>query len=281
MPRPAPVGGRRSKQLRTALRTVRTGRPSTTRRSAQSDLLPFVKERYTDPEDTTERLRALLAALEERDDRRAVFLSIYSQMTAAVADRVDRGDFADPEWVGDYLVAFANHYRRAVRDYEAGSLDDVPDPWQLAFDAGDRGDTLLVQDAALGVNAHINYDLAYALDDVGTSPDTVAKYQDHSAIADVIRAVVDDAQQSLVERDAAAVETLDDSLGRFDEWVTVLTIDECRDSAWRTAKALDSRFGPRRWLACWLNDVTATGAAYAIMDVEPNGLVSDARVDAA
>jgi hypothetical protein len=41
-------------------------------------------------------------------------------MTGAVADRIERGGFLGPDWVGRYLVEFANHYRRAVHDFERG-----------------------------------------------------------------------------------------------------------------------------------------------------------------
>ncbi|MDX1748331.1 MAG: DUF5995 family protein, partial [Halobacteriales archaeon] len=38
-------------------------------------------------------------AFERRDDRRAVFLTIYSRVTGEIADRIARGDFTDTEWV--------------------------------------------------------------------------------------------------------------------------------------------------------------------------------------
>lgn len=261
----APPGGRRRKQVRTALRTFRTGRPPAGCRDRTSELRSFVDEPYADPTGAARQLEGLLESFEDREDRRAVFLDIYARMTAAVAARIERGEFADPDWVADYLVAFANLYREAVLAYETGCLESVADPWQLAFQAADRGDTLRLQDAALGVNAHVNYDLAYALDRVGVEGDREQKYADHSVVTEVIRRLVDDAQDSLVARDAVAVETLDESLGRFDEWLTVFTIDECRDSAWRTALALNSEFGIRRRFARWVNDVTSTGAAYLIL----------------
>ena len=151
--------------------------------------------------------------------------------------------------------------RSAVRDYESGDLSSLADPWQLPFEAAENGDSLVLQDALLGVNAHINYDLAQAVDEAGVRPDRQAKYDDHSRIIDVIATVIDDAQDWLVEYGADGIEAVDESLGRLDEHLMVLTIDECRDSAWRTAVALNSRFRTRRRLARWINDVTSTGAA--------------------
>lgn len=262
---PTGSGGKRRRQLRSAVHGLRVRGSLASERSGDPELLALVDNPYTDLDETHERLGELLAAFEARGDRRAVFLAIYWRMTDAVADGVRAGEFENPAWVREYLIAFANLYRRAVRDYERGALARVPDPWQLAFDTATGGDSLVVQDAALGVNAHINYDLALALDDVGIERNRRQKYDDHAAVIDSIADLVDEAQDGLAARDADGLATLDDSLGGFDEWLTVRAIHECRESAWRTAVALHSRSRLRRRLARWLNDVTATGAAYLIL----------------
>ncbi|MDS0280540.1 DUF5995 family protein [Haloarcula onubensis] len=273
------LDGRRYRRLRSAARAVGTPRSVPDERSGDPDLLALVAAPYTDVDAVHEGLGELLSAFEARDDRRAVFLGIYARMTAAVGRRIKRGAFADPAWVADYLVAFADRYRVAVRAFEAGDADALAEPWSLAFEAAERGDSLVLQDAMLGVNAHINYDLALALDDVGVGTDRAAKYADHCAIIDVIAGLVDEAQDGLADRDADGLATLDSALGRFDEWLTVTTIDECRDSAWRTAVAMDSRFRTRRRLARWLNDRTATGAAHLIRGSQASGTVHGALVD--
>ncbi|SDN11860.1 hypothetical protein SAMN04487949_3432 [Halogranum gelatinilyticum] len=268
-------GSTRRKQLRVAVGGVRRGSSTDPRPRRDPELLGLVADPYLDVTDAHERLVGLAAAFEEREDRRAVFLNIYARMTAAVAEGIDRGDFADPEWVSAYLVEFANLYRQAVYDYEAGNAELVPEAWQLAFDAAARGDGLVVQDAALGVNAHINYDLALTLAAVGTESGRREKYADHHAVTDVISHLLDETQDALAERDAPGLETVDDSLGRLDEWLLVFTIDECRDSAWRTAVALQSQFGPRCRLARWLNDVTARGVARLILSSQANETVHE------
>lgn len=257
--------GTRRKQLQVAVGGVRRGASTCVRSQRDPELLALVAEPFLDVDDVHDRLRDLSAAFHDRADRRVVFLEIYARMTAAVAAGIDRGDFADAEWVSAYLVEFANLYRQAVYDYEAGNFAEVPEAWRLAFDAAHRGDSLVVQDAALGVNAHINYDLALTLAAVGVGPDRHEKYADHNAITDIIRDLLDETQDALAERDAPGLETVDDSFGRLDEWLLVFTIDECRDSAWRTAVALQSRFSVRCRLARWLNDVTARGVAHLIL----------------
>lgn len=114
----------------------------------------------------------------------------------------------------------------------ARAVDALADPWYLAFEAAESGDSLGLQDATLGVNAHSNYDLVLALYDVGVGTDRDAKYADHCAVIDVVAGLDDETQDALADRDADGLVTLDSSLGRFDEWLTVAAIDECRDSAW-------------------------------------------------
>ncbi len=274
-----PAGGRRSKQLRSAIHTLRNRRPAPHGRDGERELLTLVEEPFAEVGEAHRRLQELQSAFESRNDRRAVFLSIYTEMTGAVAERIQAERFTDPEWVGEYLVAFANLYRQAVRDYETGDLSSLADPWQLAFEAAENGDSLILQDALLGVNAHINYDLALAVDEAGVRPDQQTKYADHSRITDVISMVINDAQESLVEYGADGIETIDESLGQLDEHVMVLTIDECRDSAWRTAVALHSKSRTRRRLARWINDVTSTGAAYIILSTKTSDRLQEMLAD--
>lgn len=263
-----PAGGRLRKQLRSVVRTVRERRPTPHRREGDPELLALVEEPYSDVGEVNRRLQELLSAFESRDDRRAVFLSIYSQMTYAVSRRIRQNGFEDPDWMADYLVKFAYLYREAVRDYEHGDLSSLADPWQLAFEAAEDNDSLVVQDAMLGVNAHINYDLALAVEEVGVGPDRTERYKDHSRVTDIISDVIDDAQDLLIEHGGDRLDTVHDLPGRLDQFASVLTIDQCRDSAWRTAVALNSRFSTRRKLAQWLNDVTSTGTAYLILSTK-------------
>jgi hypothetical protein len=272
-------GGRRRTQLGAATRVLRDGRPSAGDRDGDSHLLALLEEPYAGMSDAEERLTDLRAAFDARDDRRAVFLSIYTRMTEAVADHVRESEFLDPGWVGEYLVAFANLYREAVYDYERGAMDSLADPWQVAFEAAEDGECLVVQDAALGVNAHINYDLAIALTRVGIDGAPETRRTDHDAVIGIIGSLVDDAQESLVARGARGLATLDASVGQLDETMTLLTIDQCRDSAWRTAVALHSRFETRRRFARWINDVTATGAAYLILSSRASDLVHGTLAD--
>src|SRR5687767_9191238 len=62
---------------------------------------------------TLDEVVADLWAIEQRflarQDRRAIFATLYGVVSAEMRHRVARGDFLDPAWVHRYAVAFANH----------------------------------------------------------------------------------------------------------------------------------------------------------------------------
>jgi hypothetical protein len=264
------------KQATAVGKRVREGRPGTSGGSAgDQEVLDLVAEPYDSVAESERRLTDLQRVFATREDDRAVFLAVYARTTEAVAARIERDEFEDPDWVADYLVAFANRYRQAAHDYERGDLAAVADPWQLAFDSAAAPDSLVIQDALLGVNAHINYDLAFALADVGIEADRTAKLEDHRAVTDVLRTIVDDIQNLLAEAYAPGLEHVDESMGRADERLAIFTIDECRSSAWRNAVGLCSRFRVRRWVARRVTHATATGAAYLLLSTRASDTVHE------
>ena len=161
-----------------------------------------------------------------------------------------------------YLITFAEYYRRAFLSYEQGRVEAVPDPWRIAFGMATRGEGLIVQDAFLGINAHINYDLALAIRDVGIDPNRDEKYRDHERINAILGHLVDAQQRMLADLYAPGIEEIDAGLGRLDETFTLLSMTEGREQAWRMAVILtDVDWHPVRKATRWVLDRTATGAA--------------------
>ena len=256
-------------RVRRAWAGLRGGRPPT---DGGDDSAPdpavfdLVADPFSDVDDAHDRLCALEQLFYERGDRRGPFLVVYSRVTAEVARGIEDGEFADPAWVESYLVTFADLYRQALLGFETGDLETLADPWQVAFESAARGDCLVAQDAVLGINAHVNYDLALALSLVGVDPDRETKYADHCAVNDVLGRLVDDVQDRLADRYAPGISHVDESLGRLDEALAYVALAEGRDSAWRVAVALaDSRLGVRRTAALWFLRTSATGLAYLLL----------------
>ncbi|WP_336001057.1 DUF5995 family protein [Halorientalis halophila] len=239
-------------------------------------LVSVVREPYDSVEDAAERLRELEARLADRGDRRAVFLTVYTRMTERIRARIADGYFADPAWMRTYTTTFANYYRRAFLAFERGEVGAVPDPWRVAFGTALRGDALASQDAFLGINAHINYDLALTLADVGIDPDRAARRDDHRAVDGVLARLVDVQQEILAETYAAGVADVDVALGRLDERLSLAAITGGREYAWRIAVVLaDAGWGPVASVARWVLRATATGGAFVLRGPPLDPAVTD------
>lgn len=228
-------------------------------------LLDLVAEPFVSVDDAATRLRAAERHLRGRSDRRSVFLTVYAEMTAAVEAGIEAGHFEDPDWVRTYTVSFANRYRRALVDFERGR--DLPGPWAIGFGASTNGATVFLQDALLGINAHINHDLPYTLRDVAIDPNRPAKRRDHRRINDVLRQLIDVVQRTLAAvYGAEGYRALDRGLGRLDEQLTIFGLRESRELAWHNATRLvDARWSMVRRLVRWRIGLVATGAAAFIL----------------
>jgi hypothetical protein len=124
----------------------------------------------TDPEDIAGviiRLHAIQKALDTLPptpalNRVAAFNSLYLTITRRVGHALVGPGVTEPRFLETLDVEFAKRYLHALRLW--GRDDDgTPDAWEVLFRRGqDRRLTRLTA-AMLGVNAHINFDLAMAL----------------------------------------------------------------------------------------------------------------------
>lgn len=229
------------------------------------ELLAILADPFDSVDGTHQRLVEAESHLRARSDRRSVFLTVYAAMTDRVHAGIEAGKFENPPWVRSYLIDFANRYRRALRDFERG--DPVPLPWEIGFQASMGDATLLIQDALLGINAHINFDLPYSLRDVSIDPDRATKHRDHDTINEVLQQLVDVIQRSLVDvYEAEGYRYLDQGLGSFDEEFTLVGLTEARSLAWRNAARLvDTRSAFVRRYVNWRIRAVSTGAAGFIL----------------
>jgi hypothetical protein len=187
-----------------------------------------------------EKMHVLIHAWELQDDRRAIFLNCYAQMTRNMLLALDAGEFHSREWVSALLHHFADYYFIALENYD----NDRPTPplWQLTFDAAARRDTATIQNLFLGVNAHINYDLVLTVYDMlfpeweNLSPASRrSRYEDHTHVNEIIAETIDGVQDTVVERFSPAMDLVDRLLGPLDEWMTAKMIARWRENVWLQA----------------------------------------------
>jgi len=218
---------------------------------ADRQRLPSVAPRlmpaYATLDDVVTGLAALEREFQANGDRRAVFATLYLVVSREMRDRVAKRAFLDPDWVHRYAVTFANFYRTALEAYDGGHGPDVPRAWRVCFDAAAAGTGLALQDMLLGVNAHVNHDLALALDRISIDPDRGRRRRDHDAVNAVLASVTERATARLSALYAPGLAGLDDCAGELDEMIGLFSLEVARDHAWESAVALaNARTGIER-----------------------------------
>jgi hypothetical protein len=232
-------------------------------------------------DDVVSGLAALEARFLARGDRRAIFLTVYGLMSREMRRRIEAGTFRDHAWVSRYVVAFANYYRDALDGFERGVA--VPKSWRIAFSAAHDASGLVLQDVLLGINAHINHDLALALTDVSIGPDRAARQEDHAAVNGVLRSLTDAVADRVAELYAEGLAGLDACAGLLDEEITNFSFEVARENAWESAVALsNARFEIERAAIRRLLDIRSAAMARLILlpNRRPELLTACQRVEA-
>jgi hypothetical protein len=181
-----------------------------------------------------ERLEDILASPDVAP-RHKLFPAIYRQVTAAIAEGIDAGRFDDGPRMDRFDTMFANRYFRAFERHRAG--ERCNGAWRVAFRFADDQRGIALQHILLGMNAHINLDLAVAAARVSPGGNIGALRDDFERINDLLAAMIDGAQAALGEF-SPLLDTLDRVGGRVDEAIVEFSIKRARLSAWRTAERL-------------------------------------------
>lgn len=191
------------------------------------------------------RLADLARQWGDAGDRRAVFAECYLVMTRSVEENIRADSFHDGVWVGRLLDRFATYYFDAVDSY--GGVLGVracPAVWREALEACSDPLCHPLQALMLGINAHINHDLALALVDVLDDWPTLdaearqRRRHDHELVNTIINETTDEVQKDVVGRWSPAAEGLDLLMGRLDEWAFGQLAESWRSRVWADAMDL-------------------------------------------
>jgi hypothetical protein len=202
----------------------------------------------SDQINVVDRMQAIIDVWEAASDRRAIFLGCYALMTRNMLAAISQGEFEDNAWVATLLHHFADYYFKALQAYDA-MPEKAPLVWRYAFDAALQPKIHVLRNLVLGVNAHINFDLVFALSDVLrsewaalTPEQRQSRYRDHCLVNEIISETIDSVQDQIVDHYDAMMEVVDKILGPLDEWMTTWMIRDWRDQVWFNAIQLVEAF---------------------------------------
>jgi hypothetical protein len=219
----------------------------------------------TDVRDIDGALAALRTVVDDaaRDgDRIGLFAAVYRQVTAAIAKGVRDGLFDDADRLNRFDAVFAGRYLTALEAWRAGR--DPGRSWRLAFRATEDDDLVLVQHVVLGINAHINLDLAVAAAQTSPGGEIAGLEQDFERINDVLIDVLCELQGALNEI-SPLLGGLDVVLGRLDEEIFGFKLQRARAEAWEAAVLLAGQTGDARDSAVRMLDRYASGLGRVVL----------------
>lgn len=182
------------------------------------------------------------------------FVQIYIMVTTGVKDNPATTAFKDPAWMTRLDVVFANFYFAALAAFLRGS--PVASSWKALFEARNRTGIDRIQFALAGMNAHINHDLALALEQTNQerqiNPNQQSpQFQDFESVNAIIETVLPDALHVLA---TDILGELAQDTGKIGRLLAVWNVSAARDLAWDFSEQLRGLTGPARVMALNFQD---------------------------
>ena len=158
-------------------------------------------------DEALETLQTITRSMRERQDPRAVFPDVYGIITRNVKTAIENTEnpvFLEPAWISRLAGRFCERYVAAFNN--AGQGERGCNAWRIAFLDNVLHGCMPVENAVLGINAHINYDLAQGIYDnviahgARTDERLLARYRhDHDAVNEILEASIPEILDTLVQ----------------------------------------------------------------------------------
>jgi hypothetical protein len=172
-------------------------------------------------------------------DHDAIFALSYLRTTEEYRRTLSEPAFyEDARFVTHEDAVFAKLYFDAFDAYQRGDRAGTPPAWRIAFQAADDHALPAAGDLFLGINAHVQRDLPFALAAIGlVKPDGTTRKTDHDRVNRFLNRVMDDLVPEIARRFDP---TIDDTNlpTTVDDLLTFQVIPLWRETAWRNAERL-------------------------------------------
>src|SRR3954469_14060149 len=182
---------------------------------------------------------------DEGCDHNAIFSLAYARTTEKVAgvERADGAFFRDGRWLNHYDATFAALYFTAWNAWQR--LGVAPPAWRFAFAAADGRRVSGAGNLLLGMSAHVNRDLPFALYAIGlVAPDGSSRKPDHDAVNEILNMVISPLLDEIAAKYDPAVRVVPGLPESLDDFLTFQLLPQWRQEAWQNAVALASAPSP-------------------------------------
>lgn len=186
-------------------------------------------------EEVIKRLDEIIEVEESQASALAYFAILYRHMTNRVLQGIRTNKFQDADRMVRLDIAFAQRYFDAYDAFKSNR--PLTQSWQLAFSACAQNGPIVLQHLLLGINAHINLDLAIAAALVAPKDSIHQLRSDFDQINVVIAELLDEVQAKL-QRIWWPLRYLRRIVNDQQEPVINFSIASARKASWGNAVAL-------------------------------------------
>lgn len=199
----------------------------------------------------SKHLKALRDHFLVTDDPRAVFADAYVVTEKNLQHAIDAHRFRNTDWMLKLTLVFANLYREALLNDELGSLPHAPIPhsWQVAFTETRGSHKGVLKHLVLGMNAHIDRDLPYALETASRGTPMLkrvfSRYLDYNRVGRILVHEIWEIEDLLIEHFPEESHGLKHLRNRIAEVFLGIGLLGMRERAWQLGMALRYSTGTR------------------------------------
>ncbi len=185
--------------------------------------------------DVVTQLNNIISWSKQHQSRIGYFAVLYRQMTIAVQKGILNSSFEDGKRMEQLDVNFANRYLQAWEAYT--NKQPCSNAWCYVFDACQTKGKVVLQHLLLGINTHINLDLAIAAVETSTGENIHDLKNDFEKINEVIASLSQSTQDSLAKI-WWPLKFLTRITNRKHEAVLNFSINAARKASWANALTL-------------------------------------------
>lgn len=189
------------------------------------------------------RMDAIIAHSIETSSRLGYFAALYRRVTIEVKKNIALGTFTNPELLAKLAVTFAGRYFDAYELYQNNERPTAP--WEVAFGASKRRYPIILQHLLLGMNAHINLDLAIASADTSPGIDILGLKQDFMQINAILASQIPVVLKA-INKSSPFIGLISFFYKNTEEKVTHFSLDLARAYSWLLAEDLAVADMPER-----------------------------------
>jgi len=189
----------------------------------------------TNIEEVLAQQQAIIEWAKMQQSRVGYFAVLYKKMTLAVQQAIVAAQFEDNSRMEKLIIHFANYYLQAWNGYL--NKQTICNAWHSVLDACENKNLVLLQHLILGINTHINLDLAKAAVQTSPGESLEALKNDFEKINDIIASLTQQVQTCL-EKIWWPLKLLTDITNNRHKAVLNFSISNARKASWANAMAL-------------------------------------------